>query len=162
MGARPFSTMTPALYDPAFEHDACGVGFVAKVSGQQDHDVLVKALQAVANVTHRGAVDADAKTGDGSGVLTQLPRKLLLREAERRGFRVERPADLALGMIFLPREDLVARDLCAAYVDYALRGQGLIVVGWREVPVDHGALGEKALDTRPKIRQVIVARPAGL
>src|SRR5688572_11358463 len=98
----------PALYDPAFEHDACGVGFVAKVSGQQDHDVLVKTLQAVANMTHRGAVDADAKTGDGSGVLTQLPRKLLLREAERRGFRVERASDLALGMIFLPREDLVA------------------------------------------------------
>src|SRR3712207_9234029 len=98
MTARRFGDTVPSLYDPAFEHDACGVGFVAKVSGQQDRDVLVKALQAVANVTHRGAVDADAKTGDGSGILTQVPRKLLLREAERRGFRVERPADLALGM----------------------------------------------------------------
>jgi glutamate synthase domain-containing protein 1 len=84
------------LYTPRYEHDACGVGFVARVSGLQDHDVLVKALQAVANVTHRGAVDADAKTGDGSGVLTQLPRRLLVREAEKRGFRVDRPGDLAL------------------------------------------------------------------
>src|SRR6266540_276254 len=159
--SRPGHT-APPLYDPSFEHDACGVGFVARVSGQQDHQVLVKALQAVANVTHRGAVDADAKTGDGSGVLTQLPRKLLLREAERRGFRVERESDLGLGMVFLPREDLVARDLCAAFVDYALRAHGLVIVGWREVPVDIGALGEKALDTRPKIRQVIVARPDGL
>src|SRR5918911_1052691 len=142
MSARHAADGRPPLYNPSFEHDACGVGFVAKATGQQDHDVLVKALQAVANLTHRGAVDADAKTGDGSGVLTQIPRKLLLREAERRGFRVERPADLGLGMIFLPREDLVARDLCSAFVDHALRTQGLIIVGWREVPVDMGALGE--------------------
>ena len=159
MSARHAGGVNAPLYKPSYEHDACGVGFVARVSGQQDHDVLVKALQAVANVTHRGAVDADAKTGDGSGVLTQLPRKLLVREAGRRGFRVDRPADLALGMVFLPREDLVARDLCTALVDRALRAQGLTVVGWREVPVDLGALGEKALDTRPEVRQVIVARP---
>ncbi len=162
MSARRVDDRAPALYDPAFEHDACGVGFVARVSGCQDHDVLRKALQAVANMSHRGAVDADMKTGDGSGVLTQIPRRFVLREAERRGFRVAAPSDLALGMIFLPRVDLVARDLCAAFVDNALRGQGLIVVGWREVPVNQGALGEKALDTRPKIRQVIVARPDGM
>ncbi|MCC7372944.1 MAG: glutamate synthase large subunit [Chloroflexi bacterium] len=162
MSARHAGGVNAPLYKPAFEHDACGVGFVARVSGEQGHDILVKALQAVGNVTHRGAVDADAKTGDGSGVLTQLPRKLLVREAERRGFMVNRPEDLALGMVFLPRDDLVARDLCTAVVDHALRSQGLTVVGWREVPVDIGALGEKALDTRPEIRQVIIARPSGL
>jgi glutamate synthase (ferredoxin) len=162
MNARHAGEVNAPLYKPAFEHDACGVGFVARVSGEPGHDILVKALQAVGNVTHRGAVDADAKTGDGSGVLTQLPRKLLVREAERRGFRVNRPEDLALGMVFLPREDLVARDLCTALMDHALRAQGLTVVGWREVPVDIGALGEKALDTRPKVRQVIIARPNGL
>jgi glutamate synthase (NADPH/NADH) large chain/glutamate synthase (ferredoxin) len=162
MNARHAVSVNAPLYNPAFEHDACGVGFVARVSGQPDHDVLVKALRAVSNVTHRGAVDADAKTGDGSGVLTQLPRRLLVREAEKRGFRVERPSDLALGMVFLPHHDLVARDLCTAVVDRALRAQGLTVVGWREVPVDLGALGEKALDTRPEVRQVIVARPSGL
>jgi len=162
MSARHAGGVNAPLYKPSYEHDACGVGFVARVSGQQDHDVIVKALQAVANVTHRGAVDADAKTGDGSGVLTQLPRRLLVREAEKRGFRVDRPEDLALGMVFLPRHDLIARDLCTALMDHALRAQGLTVVGWREVPVDLGALGEKALDTRPEVRQVIVARPSGL
>src|SRR3954451_2737178 len=162
MSARHAVSINAPLYKPAFEHDACGEGFVARVSGHQDHDVLVKALQAVSNLTHRGAVDADAKTGDGSGVLTQLPRKLLVREAERRGFRVDRPSDLALGMVFLPRNDLVARDLCTALVDHALRSQGLTVVGWREVPVDMGALGEKPLDTRPEVRHAIVGRPSGL
>src|SRR5919112_427557 len=162
MSARHAGEVNAPLYKPRYEHDACGVGFVARVSGRQDHDVLVKALQAVANVTHRGAVDADAKTGDGSGVLTQLPRKLLVREAERRGFRVDKPSDLALGMVFLPGQDLVARDLCTARVDHALRREGLTIVGWREVPIDLGALGEKALDTRPEVRQVIVARPSGL
>src|SRR5918911_4705754 len=98
-----------SLYNPSFEHDACGVGFVAKVSGQQDHDVLVKALQSVANVTHRGAVDADLKTGDGAGVLTQLPRKLLVREAAKLGARVSDPSDLAVGMLFLPETDRAAR-----------------------------------------------------
>ncbi|MFN8522682.1 MAG: glutamate synthase large subunit [Chloroflexota bacterium] len=162
MGTRQPALHTPTLYDRSFEHDACGVGFVARQSGQQDHDVLVKALQAVANLTHRGAVDADAKTGDGSGVLTQIPRKLVVREAERRGYRVHSADDLALGMVFLPRTDLVARDLCTAFVDHALRSQGLELVGWREVPVDLGALGTKAADTRPSIRQVIVGRPTGM
>src|SRR5689334_2468658 len=71
------------LYDPSFEHDACGVGFVARVSGQPGHDIVAKAVEAVANLSHRGAVAADGKSGDGSGVLTQLPHKLLAREAER-------------------------------------------------------------------------------
>src|SRR3954464_9868625 len=106
MSARHAVRVNAPLYKPAFEHDACGVGFVARVSGHQDHDVLVKALQAVANVTHRGAVDADAKTGDGSGVLTQLPRKLLVREAEWKRLRGDRPSDLGLGMVFLPRPHL--------------------------------------------------------
>src|SRR6266540_7078090 len=86
------------LYDPSTEHDACGVGFIARIDGEPSHRVLELGLESVINVTHRGAVDADAKTGDGAGVLTQLPRKLLLREAERRGFRVERESDLGLGM----------------------------------------------------------------
>src|SRR5438105_1442091 len=103
-----------SLYDPTFEHDACGVGFVARVSGQQDHDLLVKALQSVANVTHRGAVDADLKTGDGAGVLTQLPYRLLLRETAKLGAAVSNPADLALGMLFLPEENQAARAACCA------------------------------------------------
>src|ERR671914_2816789 len=105
MSARHAGGVNAPLYKPSYEHDACGVGFVARVSGQQDHDVLVKALQSVANVTHRGAVDADLKTGDGAGILTQLPYKLLVRDAAGLGVRVSDPTDLAVGMLFLPEED---------------------------------------------------------
>jgi glutamate synthase (NADPH/NADH) large chain/glutamate synthase (ferredoxin) len=157
-----FGELIPPLYDPRFEHDACGVGFVAKSSGQADHEVLALALRAVTNVTHRGAVDADQKTGDGSGILTQLPRKLFVREAARRGYNVDDGADLGVGMVFLPRQDRVALDLCTALLDHAIRDSGLILVGWRHVPIDNGALGTKAADTRPEIRQVIVARPSAM
>ncbi|NTW04064.1 MAG: hypothetical protein HGA19_22790, partial [Oscillochloris sp.] len=89
------------LYDPRFEHDACGIGFVARISGEADHSILPMALEALCNLEHRGAVADDAKTGDGAGVLVQLPRKLLLRELAALGRTTE--ADrLALGMFFLP------------------------------------------------------------
>ena len=150
-----------SLYDPSFEHDACGVGFVARVSGQQDHELLVKALQSVANVTHRGAVDADLKTGDGAGVLTQLPYKLLVREAQKLGVRIAEPRDLALGMLFLPEQDRAARAECRAIVERVVQRHGLTWFGWREVPIDLTALGEKAIDTRPHILQALLGRPAG-
>jgi glutamate synthase (ferredoxin) len=152
----------PSLYDPMFEHDACGVGFVARVSGQQDHDLLTKALQSVANLTHRGAVDADLKTGDGAGLLTQLPYKLLARECARLGQRVENPRDLGLGMLFLPERDRAARAACLEIVSDEVGRAGLALFGWRDVPVELSALGEKAADTRPFILQVLLGRPAGL
>jgi glutamate synthase (ferredoxin) len=151
-----------SLYDPRFEHDACGVGFVARVSGQQDHDLLVKALQSVANVTHRGAVDADLKTGDGAGVLTQLPYQLLRRDVQKLGARVSEPRDLALGMLFLPQKDRAARDQCTAIVERVVEQRGVVLLGWREVPIDLTALGEKAIDTRPHIVQALLARPSHL
>src|SRR5206468_9377933 len=94
------------LYDPRFEHDACGVGFVARLSGQPGHDIVAKAVEAVANLSHRGAVAADGKSGDGSGVLTQIPRRLFVREAERLGQgRLADPDLLGIGMFFLPEAD---------------------------------------------------------
>jgi glutamate synthase domain-containing protein 2/glutamate synthase domain-containing protein 1/glutamate synthase domain-containing protein 3 len=131
------------------------------VSGQQDHDLLVKALQSVANVTHRGAVDADLKTGDGAGVLTQLPYRLLVREAARHGVRVAEPRDLAVGMIFLPERDRAAREACVRQIESTCHRNGLTVLAWRDVPVDLTALGQKASDTRPRIAQLLLGRPAG-
>src|SRR5947207_1636557 len=110
------------LYDPRFEHDSCGTGFVARVSGQPDRHVLDLGLQALANLAHRGAMDADGKSGDGAGVLTQLPRRLLSLEAERLGVRPPRPADLALGMFFLPRE---RGDEAAVAIGRVLRHEGI-------------------------------------
>src|SRR5579862_7951661 len=90
------------LYDPRFEHDACGVGFVARLSGQPGHDIVAKAVEAVANLSHRGAVAADGKSGDGSGVLTQIPRRLIARELERlHQVRLQDADRVGVGMFFL-------------------------------------------------------------
>src|SRR3990172_1922413 len=93
------------LYRPEQERDECGVGFVANVSGKREYRILDMALECVTNLTHRGAMDADAKTGDGAGVLFQVPQAFFLGEAARLGARVERSEDLAVGMVFLPRRD---------------------------------------------------------
>src|SRR5436190_14397615 len=119
------------LYDRRFEHDACGVGFVARLSGEPGHDIVAKAVEAVANLSHRGAVAADGKSGDGSGVLTQVPRRLLAREVERlRLGRLDETDLLGVGMFFLPSrggESIVEGALCDG---------GLRLLGWRDVPID--------------------------
>ena len=92
------------LYDPSFEHDACGVGFVAQIDGTPSHRILEIGIRAVGNVMHRGAVDADARTGDGAGVLTQIPRALIVRELARRGVTGVDPADIAVAMVFFPND----------------------------------------------------------
>jgi glutamate synthase (ferredoxin) len=144
------------LYDPAQEHDACGTGFVADVSGRPSHRVVEMAIESVVNLTHRGAVAADAKTGDGAGILTPLPRRLLVEELARRGTTIS-PNDLAVGMLFLPR-DPAAQDRARQLVETAARAEGLDVVAWREVPVDPASLGQKAYTTRPQIEQVLLGR----
>ena len=145
------------LYDPRFEHDACGIGFVAHISGVADHSILTMALEALCNLEHRGAVADDAKTGDGAGVLSQLPRELLLRELAAQG-RVIEPDRLALGMFFLP-QDAAQRDAACTIVAQALEVRGFTILTWRDVPVNPDALGERALKAMPHIRQAIIERP---
>jgi len=153
-----YSSLLPrpsGLYDPRFEHDACGVGFVARLSGQPGHDIVAKAVEAVANLSHRGAVAADGKSGDGSGVLTQIPRRLFARELQRLGLgRLDEADLLGVGMCFLPRADaegesehVVGRVLCSA---------GLRLLGWRDVPIAADQLGEAARATLPRIRQALI------
>jgi glutamate synthase domain-containing protein 2/glutamate synthase domain-containing protein 1/glutamate synthase domain-containing protein 3 len=139
------------------ERDACGVGFVADRRGRHSHGILHRALVAVGAMSHRGAVAADARTGDGAGVLTHIPYTLL-----RRALRLRTPnADLGAGMIFLPRATDRARH-ARAVVEETLQAGGVRVLGWREVPVDPEALGDHARRTQPEIAQVVVARPKGL
>jgi glutamate synthase (ferredoxin) len=145
------------LYDPRFEHDSCGVGFVATTAGRS-HLVIQRALEAVANLTHRGAVSADGKTGDGAGVLTQIPYQLLAPELHRLSARVTRHTDLGVGMIFLP-QDFGPQARARAVVEEAIIGEGLVLFGWRKVPVAGSALGQEAARTRPQIEQVLVGRP---
>ena len=161
--ADQYSALLPrpgGLYDPRFEHDACGVGFVARLSGQPGHDIVAKAVEAVANLSHRGAVAADGKSGDGSGVLTQIPRRLFASEAERLGLgRLEDHDRLGIGMLFLPADDVQGHsETC---VEQALLGLGLRLLGWRDVPIAADQLGVAARATLPRIRQALIVPPAG-
>ena len=147
------------LYDQAFEHDACGVGFIARSDGARTHDVLKYALSALKNLAHRGAIDADSSTGDGAGVLTQLPYELMREHlATSRVSIVPKDKDLALGMFFLPRDNDLAQAQIKKIVIESVKEEGLGFVAWRDVPVDYSILGRKAADTRPAIVQAIVAR----
>ena len=138
------------------ERDACGVGFVADLHGRPTHDILVHALSGVTNLSHRGAVAADGKTGDGAGVLTQLPYALFRRDL---GTSIP-AADLAVGMCFLP-QDPGARSQAVAIIEDAAGQCGLRRVGWRDVPVNPAALGAHARTTQPYVAQVILARQRG-
>ena len=144
------------------ERDSCGVGFVANISGKKSHAILEKGIEAVVNLTHRGAVDADAKTGDGAGILTQLPVKFFRKEVERLGHRPPKEEDLAVGMFFFPRKDqgFLAQERCRAIVEEVVSRQGIRIFGWRHVPVDSSALGDKAASTRPEIEQLLMERPS--
>jgi glutamate synthase (ferredoxin) len=152
----------PPLYDPALEHDACGTGFVADRFGRASHAILARALEAVINLMHRGAVDAEGKTGDGAGVLTQVPRRLLLREVAAAGVAFDDPDGLGVGVCFLPGDDAAAAASCRGIVDAAIAERGLRRLLWRAVPTHPAVLGTKARATCPEIWQVLIARPAGL
>ncbi len=142
------------------ERDACGVGFVADGGGRRSHDVLAYALQALHNLAHRGAVSADGKTGDGAGVLTQIPHRLFRRELEARGIFLERDRDLAVGVFFVAN-DAPYKKIYALVRDEIARSP-LKTLLWRVPPLDDGALGEQALARRPILRQVLLGKPEWL
>src|SRR5438270_744753 len=144
--------------DPWREQDACGVGFVARASGERSHAVTRLALEALKRVAHRGAAATDS-SGDGAGVLTQIPGPLFYREALRQGLPLEPGQPFAVGMFFLPRE-AAALARVTAIIEDVLRGDGLSVLGWREVPVRLDVLGAGARATCPTIRQVLIGPAA--
>jgi len=146
--------------NPWREQDACGVGFVARASGERSSEITRLALQALARVAHRGAAATDS-SGDGAGVLTQIPHRLFAREAPRHGIALapDGSPPFAVGAFFLPR-DPGALARATAIVEEVLAGDGLPVLGWRDVPVDHAVLGAGARATCPVIRHAIVAAPA--
>jgi glutamate synthase domain-containing protein 2/glutamate synthase domain-containing protein 1/glutamate synthase domain-containing protein 3 len=151
------------LYDARFEHDACGTGFVARVAGTPDHEIIRMALQCVCNLTHRGAVAADTQTGDGAGVLTQIPGRFLLEKVPAfSSLPSLPPGDAGVGMMFLPRGDRDAFALCTALVEHTISRRNLPMIGWREVPVDLSVLGDSAALSAPSVQQVFVRRPQWL
>jgi len=152
----------PSLYSADFEHDSCGVGFIAQVSGKRSNQVLKYALQSLCNLAHRGAVDADAKTGDGAGVSTQIPYKLFAPEVQKLGHKLFQESDLGVGMVFLPHDNAYAQARAKAITEEVVTKRGLFLFGWREVPINIHMLGEKAASTLPRIEQVLVGRPHGV
>ena len=150
------------MYNDLKEKDACGVGFVANRFGSRSHEIIKMATQAVTNLTHRGAVAADAKTGDGAGILTQIPEKIFQKALEKLGVHLNSINDMGVGMIFLPRHDPDAQARGRAIVEKILQHYGVPLLGWRSVPQDLSALGAKALETLPEIQQVLVGRPERL
>ena len=146
------------MYKDLNEKDACGVGFIANRFGSRSHEIIEMATRAVTNLTHRGAVAADAKTGDGAGILTQIPGKLFQKHLEKLGVHLDTITDLGVGMIFLPRYDQNAQAQGRALVEKTLQQYGVPLLGWRSVPINTASLGAKALETLPEIQQVLVGR----
>ncbi|MGK6318993.1 glutamate synthase large subunit [Sphingomonas sp. DT-204] len=146
------------MYRPEFESDACGVGLVAATDGVPSRRVVAAAIDALKAVWHRGAVDADGKTGDGAGIHVDLPAKFFDDAVVASGHRVL-PNRLAVGMMFLPRTDLTAQETCRTIVESEIIEAGYTIYGWRQVPVDVSVIGMKAQATRPEIEQIMIAGP---
>ncbi|WP_277982092.1 glutamate synthase large subunit [Sphingomonas phyllosphaerae] len=149
---------THGMYRPEFEGDACGVGLVAATDGRASRRVVQSAIDALKAVWHRGAVDADGKTGDGAGLHVDLPVRFFDDCVAASGHKLM-PNRLAVGMVFLPRTDLGAQETCRTIVESAIIEAGYTIYGWRQVPVDVSVIGLKAQSTRPEIEQIMIAGP---
>lgn len=153
--------MTPkrvGLYNPAFEHDSCGVAMVVDMHGRRSRDIVDKAITALLNLEHRGAQGAEPRSGDGAGILIQVPDEFL-REAV--DFELPAPGSYATGIAFLPQSSKDAAAACAA-VQKIAEAEGLQVLGWRSVPTDDSSLGALSRDAMPTFRQVFLAGASGM
>ncbi|MEY3916339.1 MAG: hypothetical protein RLZZ103_1839, partial [Pseudomonadota bacterium] len=146
------------MYYPESEGDACGVGLIAATDGKPSRRVVAAGIEALKAVWHRGAVDADGKTGDGAGLHIDLPVRFFDDAIADSGHR-PMPNRLAVGMVFLPRTDLSAQENCRTIVEAEIIDAGYTIYGWRQVPVDVSVIGDKAQATRPEIEQIMIAGP---
>ena len=147
------------LYDPAHEHDACGVGFVVNIKGERSHDIVAKGLQVLDNLTHRGACGCDARTGDGAGILLQIPHEFFASKTAALGFQLPARGEYGVGQVFLPLDAVKRRD-CEDAFERIVNEEGQRVLGWRDVPVVESACGDIARRGMPAIRQVFIAHSA--
>jgi glutamate synthase (NADPH/NADH) large chain len=145
------------LYDPANEHDACGIGMIANIHNAKSHRIIADGLRILENLEHRGAVGADPKAGDGAGILIQIPHDFFSAEAKRLGFELPAAGDYGVGFVFMPRDPAVRERIEQIFAKAATE-ENLEVLGWRDVPVDSSVLGESVKPTEPFHRQVFVAR----
>src|SRR4051794_3264514 len=166
MGNRPQFGLPPkqGLYDPAYEHDSCGVGFVAHIKGKRSHQILIDAEEVLRNMDHRGACGCEPNTGDGAGILTALPHEFLRRVVKKElGAELPKPGQFAAGIVFLPK-DAGERAHCKKVVEGFIAAQGQKLVGWRQVPTqtDKADIGPSAKAGEPHIEQLVIAAAKGL
>ena len=149
------------LYDPRFEHDACGVGFVANIKGVKSHDIVQKGLQVLQNLTHRGACGCDPLTGDGAGILLQVPHAFLKKECQTLRITLPDAGEYGVGMVFLP-PDIGERNVCKELFERMVHEEGQKLLGWRTVPTDPSKCGPLAREVMPEIRQIFIGRGKGI
>ena len=145
------------LYDPQFEKDACGIGFVANIKGVRSHEIVRQGLEVLENLTHRGAQGCDPYTGDGAGILIQIPHEFFTRACADVGIRLSGAGEYGVGMLFLP-QDHEARRQCEILIEQIIHMEGQRFLGWRDVPLEENGVGEVARRTQPVIRQIFIAR----
>ena len=151
-----------SLYRAEDEHSSCGVGLVVSVDGSKSRKVVEHGIDALKAVWHRGAVDADGKTGDGAGIHVQIPVKFFYDQVKRTGHEPRVDELIAVGQVFLPRTDFGAQETCRTIVETEVLRMGYYIYGWRHVPVDVSCLGDKANATRPEIEQILISNSKGV
>ena len=144
------------LYDPSHEHDACGIGVIVNISGRREHAIIDYGHRVLLNLMHRGAAGADESTGDGAGMLLQIPHEFLAAETEPLGFALPEPSEYGVAMVFRPQGERV-RNRCDQILQRAIREAGLAVLGWRDVPTDNACLGDIARASEPVVGQLFIA-----
>ena len=149
------------LYHPRNEHDACGMGLVASIRGEKSHEIIRKGLEVLINLTHRGAAGCDPETGDGAGILIQIPHLFFARECGELGMQLPEAGAYGVAMVFLP-VDRHSRLQCEGVFERIAQAEGLKVIGWRDTPVNGDAIGREARASQPYIEQFFVGRPEGL
>jgi glutamate synthase (NADPH/NADH) large chain len=149
------------LYHPRNEHDACGMGLVASIRGDKSHEIIRKGLEVLINLTHRGAAGCDPETGDGAGILIQIPHDFFVRECAAQGMKLPELGAYGVAMCFLPVEKH-SRLQCEGILERIAQEEGLTLLGWRDTPINGDAVGREARASQPYIEQLFVGRPAGL
>src|ERR1051326_9051723 len=149
------------LYDPAFEHDSCGVGFVVDMHGRKSHQILQQGLEVLTNLDHRGASGAEVNTGDGAGVLLQMPHKFLTEAAKKARIALPAVDQYGSGLVFMPKNPSMRRKLEEIF-GKIVQSEGQTLLGWRSVPTNNASLGETAKASEPFMRQVFIGRDPSL
>ena len=145
------------LYDPQLEHDACGIGFVTNIKGQKSHEIVHQALTILMNLAHRGGCGSETNTGDGAGILLQIPHRFFSRECRGLGINLPEPGEYGVGMLFLT-DDAAKRGSMEALLEDIIKDEGQTVLGWRDVPADSSTLGKTARSYMPFIRQIFIGK----